>query len=481
MTIKLNRKDDYTYEIPMSQDPYMNVPGLVYSSPSLIEHVADDNALQQVVNVATLPGIVKASIAMPDIHWGYGFPIGGVAAFDHEDGIISPGGVGYDINCGVSLIRTDLKVDDIQERLKQIVNNIFDLVPSGLGARKNRKIGAHDLQEVLSSGVKWAISKGFGTEEDAISTEADGSLPNADPSKVSDEAKKRGLNQLGTLGAGNHFLEIQKVDQIYDPELARKFGIFDRDQITIMIHTGSRGLGHQVATDYLRDLSSGTDAIQNIRDRQLMSAPLKSRTGENYIRAMNAAANFGFVNRQIIVDSVRKAFSSALQRDYEDLGMDLLYSLAHNIAKVEEHEIEGRRRKVIVHRKGATRAFPAGRPELSQQFRKTGHPVLIPGDMGSASYVMVGNPGNLEKSFGSSCHGAGRMLSRKASLKAFSSNQVMSKLEDYGVYVKAASRRVLVEEAPGSYKDIDSVIDAVHGAGLANPVARLVPIGVVKG
>lgn len=481
MSIPLNRVDDYTYDIPRSADAAMNVPGRIYSSPGLLEAIEGDNALQQVINVATLPGIVKASIAMPDIHWGYGFPIGGVAAFDFEDGLISPGGVGYDINCGVSLLRTDLSLGDVHDNIKDIINRIYDLVPAGLGSRKKTKVGEHDLQEVLSSGVKWAISKGYGTERDALSTEADGSLPMANPSKVSEEARKRGLSQIGTLGAGNHFLEIQKVDEVYDEEMAKKFGISEKDQITIMVHTGSRGLGHQVATDYLRTLSTSNDAVQNLRDRQLMSARLGTRTADDYIGAMYAAANFGFVNRQIIIHNIRKAFSDSLKSDYESLGMELLYSLAHNIAKIEEHEVDGRRRKLLVHRKGATRAFPAGRPELGQKFRQTGHPVLIPGDMGSASYVLVGNRDNLERSFGSSCHGAGRVLSRKASLRTFTSRDVMSKLEDYGVYVRAASQRVLVEEAPGSYKNIDEVIGAVKGARLADPVVRLVPVGVVKG
>lgn len=481
MTIPLNRIDDYTYEIPVTADSYMNVPGLVYSSPKLLGDIMDDNALQQVVNVATLPGIVKASIAMPDIHWGYGFPIGGVAAFDYDEGLVSPGGVGYDINCGVSLLRTDLMLDDIRSKIRELVDSIYDLVPAGLGSRKKNKVTVSDLQEVLSSGLKWAISNGFGTERDAKYTEADGALPLANPSKVSDLAMRRGLSQIGTLGAGNHFLEIQKVDRIYDREMASKFGISSENQITVMIHTGSRGLGHQVATDYLKTLATSPDSVQNIRDRQLTSAHIKTRTGEDYLGAMNAAANFGFVNRQMIVHNVREAFSKAMGNDYESLGMRLVYSLAHNIAKIEEHQVEGKKMKLVVHRKGATRAFPAGRPELGEVFRETGHPVLIPGDMGSASYVLVGNRNNLDRSFGSSCHGAGRLLSRKASLKAFTSNDIMSKLENYGVYVKAASRRVLVEEAPGSYKNIDEVIEAVQGARLADPVARLVPVGVVKG
>lgn len=481
MPIHLNRLDDFTYEIPQSTDSDMNVPGLVYSSPELVKSLGEDNALQQVVNVATLPGIVKASIAMPDIHWGYGFPIGGVAAFDSDEGLISPGGVGYDINCGVSLVRTDLNHSDISRKIKDLVSTLYDFVPSGVGSRKRESLGSNDMNDVLSSGIKWALNKGMALESDAKSTEAEGSLNAADPSKVSESAIKRGKSQIGTLGAGNHFLEVQKVDQIYEPELAKKFGVGEKGQITVMIHTGSRGLGHQVATDYLRRLSTSNDAIQNLKDRQLMSAHIKSKTGEDYLAAMSAAANFGFVNRQIIVDNVRKAFSKVLGNDHEALGMDLVYSLAHNIARAEEHDVEGKRMNLIVHRKGATRAFPAGRAEIGEKFSSTGHPVLIPGDMGSASYVLVGSKGNLTKSFGSSCHGAGRTLSRKASMGTFTSSQVMADLQKKGVFAKAASNRVLVEEAPGSYKNIDQVVGAVKGAGLAKPVARLVPIGVVKG
>ncbi len=481
MPIPLNRLTDYTYEIPKTADRDMNVPGIVFSSPELMDSLGRDNALQQVVNVATLPGIVKASIAMPDIHRGYGFPIGGVAAFDSEEGLISPGGVGYDINCGVSLVRTDLAASDLKERIKALVNTIFGLVPSGVGSRRSMPLNSNDMSEILSSGVKWAYSKGMALEDDLLSTEADGSLPGAIPESVSAEAIKRGRGQIGTLGAGNHFLEIQKVDRIFDSKLAASFGIEKEGQVTVMIHTGSRGLGHQVATDYLRILASSRDSVQNLKDRQLMSAHIKSRTGQQYLGAMNAAANFGFVNRQFIVDNVRKAFSKVMGDDPESLGLHLVYSLAHNIAKIEEHEVDGKRRKLVVHRKGATRAFPKGRPEIGSKFRETGHPVLIPGDMGSASYVLVGNSENLSKSFGSSCHGAGRTLSRKASLSTFTPSQVLSTLEKKGVEVKAASKRVLVEESPGSYKNIDQVVNAVSGAGLARPVARMVPIGVVKG
>ncbi len=481
MVIPLTRVNDYKYEIRKDTDPSMNVPGIVYTSPELLESLGKDNALQQVVNVATLPGIVKASIAMPDIHWGYGFPIGGVAAFDSDEGVISPGGVGYDINCGVSLIRTGLQADDIKNRIKALTGTIYDLVPAGVGSKRSQQLTDRDLREILSSGIDWAESKGLSDPEDSMATEGNGNLTGADPSKVSDSAKKRGRGQIGTLGAGNHFLEIQRVERIYEKETARRFGLDQEGQITVMIHTGSRGLGHQVATDYLKVLSSGGDAVQNLKDRQLMSAHLKSRTADSYIGAMNAAANFGFVNRQIIVHSVRKAFEGILGQDYESMGMSLVYSLAHNIAKEEEHVVDGKRMKVVVHRKGATRAFPGGRPEVGEKFNETGHPVLIPGDMGSASYVLVGNPGNLEASFGSSCHGAGRMLSRKASLGKFTSGRVIADLEKKGVYARAASNRVLVEEAPGSYKNIDEVVNAVRGAGLARPVARLVPMGVVKG
>lgn len=480
--IPFNKVDDYTFEIPKSYREDMRVPGIIYATDRLMDQIREDNSLLQVVNVATLPGIVKASLAMPDIHWGYGFAIGGVAAFDEEEGLISPGGVGYDINCGVALLRTNLLYDDIKDKMKDLIDKTFEYVPAGLGSKGALKISNDDLEEILSTGVKWAYKNGYALRDDMLSTEENGSIALAEPSSVSAFARQRGIKQVGTLGAGNHFLEIQKVSNIYERDIAKEFGIFSEDQITIMIHTGSRGLGHQVATDYLKILNAGGEGIiKDLPDRQLISAHIKSKVAEKYMGGMYASANFAFVNRQIIASHVRKAFSEVLEMDSEDMGMKLVYSLAHNIAKKEEHVIDGERRKLIVHRKGATRAFPAGRIEVNEKFRHVGHPVLIPGDMGSASYVLVGTQENLEKSFGSSCHGAGRVLSRTKAKKTFKKEKVMSTLEEKGVYAKAVSVRVLLEEAPGSYKDIDEVINAVTGARLTDPVARMEPVGVMKG
>lgn len=480
--IPIEKIDDFTFKIPQSYDPRMRVPGIVYATEEMMEQIRQDMSLQQVANVATLPGIVKASIAMPDIHWGYGFPIGGVAAFDYDTGVISPGGVGYDINCGVSLIRTNLVYDDVKDKIKDLVDRTFTKVPAGLGSKGALSITHSDLNEILSSGLKWAVEKGYGTKKDMENTEEFGSIKMADASKVSENAKQRGYKQVGTLGAGNHFLEIQRISNIYNEEVAKKFGFFSEDQITVMIHTGSRGLGHQVATDYLKTLnSSPKDVVKDIPDRQLISAYLHTKVADDYIGAMYASANFGFANRQIISYHVREAFSEILNSSSDDLGMEVVYSLAHNIAKTEEHIVDGRRRKLMLHRKGATRALPAGRMEINEKYRDIGHPVLIPGDMGSASYVLVGMQENLEKSFGSSCHGAGRLLSRTQAKKRFRLNQVESKLDSKGVYARAVSKRVLLEEAPGSYKDIDEVINAVTGARLTDPVVRMVPIGVMKG
>lgn len=469
--------DKFTYRIDTSHDSRMNVPGIIYSSPSMMEEIKNDQALQQVVNVAMLPGIVKASLAMPDIHWGYGFPIGGVAAFDYDEGVISPGGVGYDINCGVSLVRTDLTFDDVQPHIKELTDELFRRVPSGMGSTSTRVTG-DDLEEILSGGLQWCLDKGIATNDDVKFTEENGNMKDNSPRYISESAKKRGLKQIGTLGAGNHFLEIQKLDRIEDAQTASAFGITKEGQVTIMIHTGSRGLGHQVATDYIRRLNSlENGVIEHPVDRQLTSAYLSSRVGSEYFQAMNSAANYGFVNRQVIANNVREAFHSV----FPDSDVKMVYSLAHNMAKREPHTIDGEKMDLIVHRKGATRAFPGNRFSQESPFSRHGHPVLIPGDMGTASYILKGKEGNDEKSFGSSCHGAGRRLSRKKSLEKFQSREVVSGLESRGVYLRAQNIRVISEEAPGSYKDIDEVIRSVTGAGLTDPVARLVPIGVVKG
>ncbi len=469
--------DRFTYRIDPGHDSRMNVPGIIYSSPSMMDEIRNDQSLQQVVNVAMLPGIVKASLAMPDIHWGYGFPIGGVAAFEPEEGIISPGGVGYDINCGVSLVRTDLTMEEVEPHIRELTDELFKRVPSGMGSTST-KVTAEDLHEILSGGLQWCLDRGMATKDDVRFTEENGHMKDNSPNFISESAKKRGLKQIGTLGAGNHFLEIQKLDTIEDREAANTFGINKAEQITVMIHTGSRGLGHQVATDFIRRLNSTEEGVvTHPVDRQLTSAKFSSRVGSEYYQAMNSAANYGFVNRQVIANNVREAF----YKIFPDSDVSIVYSLAHNMAKKESHTVDGEKMDLIVHRKGATRAFAGNRFSPDSHFSVHGHPVLIPGDMGTASYILKGNKGNEEKSFGSSCHGAGRRLSRKKSLETYRSGEVVSRLEAKGIYLRAQNVRVISEEAPGSYKDIDEVIKSVTGAGLTDPVARLVPLGVVKG
>lgn len=480
--MELVKEDRFTFKIPVLKERGMRVPGLIYSTERMMEALKNDQSLDQVINVATLPGIVKASIAMPDIHLGYGFPIGGIAAFDSESGIISPGGVGYDINCGVSLMKVDMTYNEVAPHIRDLVSAIFQAVPSGMGSNSKIPFNNNDMEEILQSGLKWALDRGYASADDLDSTEENGTMNGSDSGDISHEARSRGMKQIGTLGAGNHFLEIQRVSEIFNPETAKSFGIVSENQVTVMVHTGSRGLGHQVATDYLRKLNENVPGkVTCPNDRQLISAEINSRIGQQYLSAMKGSANFAFVNRQMIISRVRSVFSKVLGRTEEELGMRLIYGLAHNIAKIEEHTVNGEKMKLMVHRKGATRAFPAGKNGIGRKFIETGHPVLVPGDMGSASYVMVGSKKSLEASFGSSCHGAGRLLSRQKSLKNFSDSYVQEKLSAAGVIVKSASKRVLIEEAPGSYKNIDDVISAVVGAGLADRVTRNVPVGVVKG
>ncbi len=479
----LRKIDEYRWEIPASYKKGMNVPGRIYATAEMIEQIKKDNAPEQVANVATLPGIVKASMAMPDIHWGYGFPIGGVAAFREEDGIISPGGVGYDINCGVRLLRTDLEEKDVQSKLKELIDTIFANVPSGVGEKGKLRLSVRELNEVLDRGVKWAVENGYGWDEDLKRIEEGGSIKYAMHEKVSDKAKKRGAPQLGTLGAGNHFLEVQKVDRIFMPEIAKKFGIEREGQVMVMIHTGSRGLGHQVATDYIRVMENAARKYGiNVVDRQLACAPIKSKEAEDYFAAMSAAANFGFTNRQLIMHWVRESFGKVFNTEPDDLGMSLIYGVAHNIAKREEHVVDGKRTWVYVHRKGATRAFAAGRAEIPEFYRDVGQPVLIPGDMGTASYVLVGTQKAMEETFGSTCHGAGRVMSRHAALRKFRGEEIKKELwSKKHIYVRSASNKVAAEEAPDAYKNVDDVVRVVEGAGISKIVARLVPMGVVKG
>jgi len=478
----LVKKDDFRYEIPRSFKPCMTTSALIYADEKMIDSIKRDNAPEQAANVACLPGIVGKSLAMPDIHWGYGFPIGGVAAFDAESGVISPGGIGYDVNCGVKLVRTDLTTKDIQGKVGRLIDEVFENVPSGVGEKGKVKLTPSQMDDVLEGGAEWAVGQGYGWQDDLSACEEDGRMKSADASKVSLKAKQRGAPQLGTLGGGNHFLEIQRVEQIFDPEAAEAFGITSVDQITVSIHTGSRGCGHQIASDFIR-VMEGALRKYNIAvpDRQLACAPVRSPEGEDCFKAMSAAANYAWANRQMILHWLRESFEKALGEKAEDIGMRSVYDVAHNICKLEEHVVEGSRRKLYVHRKGATRAFDKDRPEITDRYRSIGQPVLIPGDMGSASYVLAGTAQAMAETFGSTCHGAGRLMSRTAATSRFTVKDTIAKLQSKGIYVKAASKEGIVEEAPGAYKDVDDVVRVAHGAGISRKVARLVPLGVMKG
>ncbi len=481
--IKLKKINDVEWEIPKGVLPNMKVPGRVFASQKLLEKMKQDRTLLQCAGVATLPGIYKYAITLPDGHEGYGFPIGGVAALDYEEGGISPGGIGYDINCGVRLIRTDLRKEEAEEKIEQILNALFKNVPSGLGSKGKTRVKTQDeFDNVLSLGARWAVEKGFGTEKDLKHLEEEGELKVADPKYTSQNAKKRGMPQLGSLGAGNHFLEVQYVEKIFDKKVAKVFGIEEEGQVTLMIHTGSRGFGHQVCSDYLREMEKTfPDIIKSLPDRELVYAPAGSELADRYLKAMSAAANFAWANRQMILHWSRQAFEEVFKQDWEKIGMQVVYDVAHNLAKIEEHKIEGKLRKVYLHRKGATRAFGPGRPEIPSDYRDVGQPVLIPGSMGTASYVLVGSQTSMEKTFGSTAHGAGRMMSRHAAMRKYWAETIKKELGERGIIIKAASKRGIAEEAPGAYKDIDEVAKVSHEAGIGNLVARLKPIGVVKG
>lgn len=457
--------DDYRYKIPKSFQAGMRVDGLIYADEAMIQHIYSENAHLQVANVACLPGIVGNSLAMPDIHFGYGFPIGGVAAFDPDQGgIISPGGVGYDINCGVRLLRTNLHKEDLLPRIKDIVNELAREVPSGVGSTGPISLSPKDMDKVLSIGSKWAVKNGYGEDDDILHTEEGGAMAGADPSEVSKHAKERGRRQLGTLGSGNHFLEVQIVEEIYDAKAAEKFGIW-KDQVTIMVHSGSRGLGHQVCSDYINVMRQAAMKYKiQLPDKQLCCAPINSEEAERYFAAMAAAANYAWCNRQLLMHWTRESFSKTMGASPSKLGISLVYDVCHNVAKKEKHN----GKLLCVHRKGATRAFP-------------GDPVLVPGDMGRYSYVMTGTELAMKETWGSVCHGAGRMMSRSAAARKYSAGQLLSELESKGIIVRSASKKGLVEEAPGAYKDVKNVVDIVHNAGLAKKVARMRPVGVVKG
>ncbi len=455
----------------------MKVPATVYASSKLMEKIKEDKTLLQIKNVASLKGIVKQAIAMPDAHQGYGFPIGGVAAFDMRDGIISPGGVGYDINCGVRMLRTDFTADEIMGKRKELLDEIYKEVPAGVGKGGVTKLSREEIKELLEKGAEWAVEKGYGTKEDLERTEESGRMHAAKATAVSDRAIARGMPQLGTLGSGNHFLEIQKVDQIYDADTAKRFGIDKKDQVVVMIHCGSRGLGHQVASDYIKKMEEKY-GFEGLPDRELINAPIQSELGQQYFAAMSAAMNFAFANRQMIAHWTRDVFKKVYGTNE---GIHQIYDVCHNIAKMEEHTVDGEKMKVCVHRKGATRSFGPGREEIPQVYRDVGQPVIIPGSMGTASYLLVGTKKAEELTFGSTAHGAGRVSSRAGALHNFRGEDVKANLNKKNIEVKAASMKGLAEEAPEVYKDIDEVIKVSSEAGIGKPVARLVPLAVMKG
>ncbi len=478
--MRIEREDHSTYRIP--KQGRMQVDGIIYADGRLWEGISNDACLEQVANVACLPGILQASFAMPDIHWGYGFPIGGVAAFDMDEGVVSPGGVGYDINCGVRLLRTDLDKEEVIPRMRELVHTLFAAIPSGVGSHhRDFRLSEKEMAQVCREGAGWAVRRGYGAKEDLAHIEETGSIHGADFGTVSHRAYERGKDQLGTLGSGNHFVEVGYVETIYLPHEAEVLGLVP-GRIVISIHTGSRGFGYQVCSESIDALHAATRKYHiELPDKQLVCAPLRSPEGREYLAAMACAANYAFANRQMITHFVRESLEMFFRRSMSDLGIGVVYDVAHNIAKIEEHAVEGSPRQVCVHRKGATRALPPGHPLVPEAYREVGQPVLVPGDMGRYSYVLVGAKGSLTRSFGSCAHGAGRVLGRKQALRATKGRHIQDELEKKGVIVRAAGQTTLREEMPDAYKDVAHVIKVVEKAGLARPVARLKPLGVIKG
>jgi tRNA-splicing ligase RtcB len=478
----VKRVDDYRWEIPVSYKAGMRVPARIYASRTLLDMAAQEEALEQAANVAFLPGIVWRSLAMPDIHQGYGFPIGGVAAMRVEDGVVSPGGVGFDINCGTRIIFTNLTESEVRPRLKELTDQLFRDVPAGLGGHGRLKLTDHELEQVMRRGAAWMVAQGHGRDEDLERIESEGCLPGADPGCVTKRARDRGRPQLGTLGSGNHFLEVQALDEVLDAPTAARFGFGRPGQVVVFLHTGSRGFGHQICQDYLDRMGTAQKRYGiTLPDRQLACAPIRSPEGEQYLAAMAAAANYAFANRQYMSDLVRRAFARVFGRSDEELGMDLLYDVAHNSAKIERHTFEGEPLELCVHRKGATRAFPAGHPEVPERYRDVGQPVLVPGDMGRCSYVAVGLASAMTETWGSACHGAGRVQSRHAARRMLRGVNLVKRLESQGILVRAQNPRLLAEEASEAYKDVTAVVDVLEQAGIARKVARLRPLAVVKG
>ena len=477
--IKLEHIDDNRWLLPQAGG--MRVPGIIYANEKIYQLLKGDESTRQVANVAHLPGIVNYSLAMPDVHWGYGFPIGGVAAFDLESGIVSPGGVGYDINCGCRLLATNLTLADIGDRLSNLTTALYQQIPSGVGSTGAVKLSGKDQKKVLEDGARWAVKAGFGTPQDLETTEDGGAMEGADPEQVSARAMERGKQQLGTLGSGNHFLEIEVVEEIFDETAARVFGL-RKGQINIMIHSGSRGLGYQICDDYLALMVKHAQKTGiDLPDRQLACSYLDSQRGRNYLAAMACGANYAWANRQLLMHQTQAVFEKSLHLSPRELGMRLIYDVCHNIAKIETFNIQGKMKKLCVHRKGATRAFPAGNADVPAQYRNVGQPVLIPGDMGSGSYVLVGQQKAMQETFGSACHGAGRVMSRTQATKVSQGRSISRELADQGVLVMAASKGTLREEMPEAYKNVSDVVQVMHEAGIAKKVARLKTIACIKG
>ena len=482
MTIPLKKIDDYRWEIPMSYKKGMRVPGLIFADAKILPQIHADKALEQVANVAHLPGIVRYSLAMPDIHWGYGFPIGGVAATDpDEGGVISPGGVGYDINCGVRMLRTNLREEDVRPRLRDLIGQLFQNIPCGVGQSGRINLTKKDLRQLVTRGSAWAVQNGYGTAADLEHTEARGCLEGAEPDTVSERAYERGRDQLGTLGSGNHFLEVQVIDRVFDAAAARQMHL-EEGQVTVMIHSGSRGFGYQICEDSLEmSRRALTKYHIEVPDMQLACAPVHSSEGKQYLGAMRCAANYAWINRQCLTALTREVFEKFFGRSPGDLGMQLIYDVAHNIAKFEKYRVNGKEKMLCVHRKGATRAFAPGSAELPEDYRDWGQPVIIPGDMGRNSYLLAGTQQAMDETFGTVCHGAGRAMSRRAAAKAAHGRSIEKELAAQGIHVMARGKKGVDEEQPAAYKDVNDVVEVVHQAGLARKVVRMRPIGVIKG
>jgi tRNA-splicing ligase RtcB len=477
----VKRISDFMWEIKKDESLNMNVPVHIYANAELARFMQRDRTLAQAVNATTLPSIVKHMLVMPDGHEGYGFPVGGVAAFDADNGIVSPGICGFDVNCGIRLIKTNMSEKDVKPKLPQLLDALFKNVPSGVGSKIQLGFSRDDLENIANEGVRYVIEKGYGFKDDMERIEENGRIDGAEPDKVSQLAKKRGLNQLGTLGAGNHFLEVQKVGEIADERLAKAFGL-EQDQVVVMVHSGSRGYGHQVCSDYLEMLSEYQRA-HNIRlvDPELSYAPVGTKEADGYLGAMRAAVNFAFTNRQIMTNSIRHSFEQVFEKSADALGMEIVYDLAHNIVKLEEHDVDGKRMKLYVHRKGATRAFGPGRAEIPKRYRSYGQPVLIPGSMGTASYVLAGREEAMRETFGSSCHGSGRLMSRHQAIREIPASKTLGDLKGKGIEIRVRNSKLVSEEAEWAYKNVDDVVASVSGALISNIVARLIPLGVAKG